>query len=1246
MASYIVEISSKNNITLNTTFDGRYQILNKIGAGGMGDVYLVSDQLRGKNVVLKLLQPQVVTASSSEILRREFMTLASLSHPYLVRVYDFGKSSELGRYYYTMEYIDGVEFFDAVNHWPVEKMLPLFGQLFQTLDFIHSNGIFHGDIKSENVLVVTGSDGRKSIKLMDFGLAATYMEVGINRSGGTLSYYAPERFRGAPLSIKTDLYAAGVLIYWACAKRPPFDGSAEEIKQGHLEKIAPPLGSLCVDLPEGLEGFVARLLAKDPIERFDKSFKALDALMDVAKTPMDVGATIPSLIVHSFRKLRAEKIDRIIDDIQSYIGSHKSPDEKPPRFFLLNGNEGSGHDVIIDEIKNKLQVVDYQVCESFCSSDIRSAFEPLVNAFLQNEDIVKPIHKLYSEFQQKVGHGGAEGQKQNERCRYSFMEDVAQIVKRASEIKPFIVLLRSIEFADESTLELLYFLARAISKNVAFIASYTPDRQSHSINETIRSHTDSLESYLEWEIRPLDEAEIEKLSRLSFPDPAFPEGLATQLLRYTGGLPLIIADTFAELYRRGYLSRSQGTWVLSGNYDLSQIASGDVFDYYSKLFNALPEAEREIMEVLSVLGSAITVPHVFKILNKKPTSYVTAVQSLKSKGLVLFSNANDIDVLSIRSTGFRNAIYSLIDEKKCRQLHKNIIRLFEADDRFELSVEQKAFHYLHGGSRKEGLKYASQAFRRLKASHAHRPALAIASLAFVSCGEDQRRQKRLFQRRIAQVEEIVGNTKESLDGLVKVSEHYKKGVAKSAIYRAISSILQKIGEREKADEYLKLALAEILPKSKTERALVLREQSWMASVQGDCQQAIRLGREAFNQLDPSKPSRALASVLNNLGAAHYLGGNYEKVFEYYKKCADIRRKLADHAGLASTLNNIGAAYFVIGDVPNALDAWQECIDIREKIGDISGQALSHNNMGVTLMLNGEYIRAYNFLIKSKELQAQIGNIKGLVESLANLGELEYLREDYSAALEILQGALIYSKRIEAGGSTAEILYLMAKVYLSINSVEEASISINECLDLARSNDVKYRMGNYYVLKHREIYLRSSADDVDILKQVETIQASEKDPLLEIEMGLEKVFTALALKKVAEADAIINKTEPVIRKGTYNWHLVQLLLFKAHVLLLNRADQALIEEALKEAEKCATDMGLFLRLKDIYLMRGKLARLKGDIKTAFQYYRVAYQHLKAVLVTIKQNEYKKSMVTALENRELLAEIKYVQNQLTI
>jgi hypothetical protein len=152
-------------------------------------------------------------------------------------------------------------------------------------------------------------------------------------------------------------------------------------------------------------------------------------------------------------------------------------------------------------------------------------------------------------------------------------------------------------------------------------------------------------------------------------------------------------------------------------------------------------------------------------------------------------------------------------------------------------------------------------------------------------------------------------------------------------------------------------------------------------------------------------------------------------------------------------------------------------------------------------------------------------------------------------------------------------------------------------------------------------------------------------LLEIEMGLEKVFTALALKKVSEAEGVIDKIEPVIRKGNYNWHLVQLLLFKAYVLLLNRADHALVEEVLKEAEKCATGMGLFLRLKDVYLTRGKMARLKGDIKTAFQHYRVAYQHLKAVLVTIKQNEYKKSLLTAVENRELLSEIKYVQNQLT-
>ncbi len=258
------------------TLSGRYQTSERLGSGGMSNVYKATDLILERTVAVKVLAEHL---SDDERFvarfRREALAVAKLIHPNIVQVYDTGVDE--GRHYIVMEYVQGRSGAQILQRQgPVGPEIAAdFGvQACAGLDYAHRRGIIHRDVKPGNLMVVGGpvGGGEMTIKLTDFGIARAIEQTRITQVGsvvGTAAYLAPEQVRGEEATPATDVYALGVVLYQFLTGRLPYEGSSLAelaVRQQNEKPLAP--STYNEEVPETLGGAVLRALEGDPNRRY------------------------------------------------------------------------------------------------------------------------------------------------------------------------------------------------------------------------------------------------------------------------------------------------------------------------------------------------------------------------------------------------------------------------------------------------------------------------------------------------------------------------------------------------------------------------------------------------------------------------------------------------------------------------------------------------------------------------------------------------------------------------------------------------------------------------------------------------------------------------------------------------------------------------------------------------------------------------------------------------------------------
>ena len=257
---------------IGTLFDGRYQVVRKLGAGGMANVYLAEDQELGRRVAIKILNDRHANDEQFvERFRREAKNAAALSHPNIVSIYDRGEAE--GTYYIAMEFLEGRSLKELIvqrGPAPVTVSVEYARQILSALRFAHRHGIVHRDIKPHNVLV--DSEGR--VKVTDFGIARAGVSE-MTEAGsivGTAQYLSPEQARGTDVDQRSDLYSLGIVLYELLTGTLPFTGDTPvEIAMKHLSTVPEAPSARRPEVPRDLDLIVTRALAKDPRDRYQSA---------------------------------------------------------------------------------------------------------------------------------------------------------------------------------------------------------------------------------------------------------------------------------------------------------------------------------------------------------------------------------------------------------------------------------------------------------------------------------------------------------------------------------------------------------------------------------------------------------------------------------------------------------------------------------------------------------------------------------------------------------------------------------------------------------------------------------------------------------------------------------------------------------------------------------------------------------------------------------------------------------------
>jgi eukaryotic-like serine/threonine-protein kinase len=272
---------------------GRYQLRRRIGAGGMGEVFLAEHKLLKRPCALKLIRPESMSDPRALArFEREVRLTASLSHPNTVEIYDYGRTDK-GTYYYVMEYLPGLSLAELVaRHGPQPpgRVVYLLRQVCQALREAHAAGLIHRDIKPSNILVSRRGGMDDVAKLLDFGLVLPMGSIGATQlSGesqvlGTPLFMSPEQATSVwNLDGRSDIYSLGAVAYYLLTGRPPFDGKdGIRVLIAHAKDPVVPPSLVHDNIPQDLERVVMRCLAKAPADRFSDAEHVEKALSECA----------------------------------------------------------------------------------------------------------------------------------------------------------------------------------------------------------------------------------------------------------------------------------------------------------------------------------------------------------------------------------------------------------------------------------------------------------------------------------------------------------------------------------------------------------------------------------------------------------------------------------------------------------------------------------------------------------------------------------------------------------------------------------------------------------------------------------------------------------------------------------------------------------------------------------------------------------------------------------------------------
>ncbi len=948
--------------------NGRYRILESLGQGAQGIVFKVADQFQAGRV--KVLKALVASAEprAVERLRWEFVRLARLDHPRLLRVFDLDVADgagplEEGRLFFTAEFSAGRHPAEIIaklgKRRRVELLWRIAVDVASALDHIHGKGLMHGDVKPENLLCTAHGD----VKLIDLGLATVAGSLGDDEVSGTLEHLAPEALAGVG-DERADLYGLGSTLYFIASGRLPRGVAADQPLAAHIQALLQqepePLRAVQDDLPRGLCTLVDLLLARDPEAR-PRSARVL--IEQIARTRRTVSLAL-SEQEEGLPLLATGVVGRetLIEDVKQVVGARLHPDAVPaglPAVVVLRGDAGGGRHTVLAEAIRQLQL-------EVAGGALRS---PRVCAGATLAQAVRPL---------LPGLGAA---LQDDA---SLVELISALEERLPE-RPVILVVEHGE-GDLGVLQKLFpLLRRDPGLSLGGLALVV--LADHELD------LDADGMALDRSLAPLSVDEVQTLVSRSLGTSA-PAVLVQRLHSASGGLPGLLQ----ELLRAAWTEVGDRRRVV--DVDVEGLSGEGLCGVAAARLARLPERERQLALGLTVAEQEIPLEWAARLVDLTPVEAWEALELLGQLGVVavhkgqvrlahasygaaLQPSAQELALLHGRLAGLYG---EQVESGQLDALAAQVRHLAAADpdpdlpELARLAADRSADH----GQWTEAARLLTIA-RDAQSGAARRATTLALARALVRSGA--------YDEGLVELAALGGNP----SAAERLEAATVRGLAlqrRGALTEARECLDEALGRRGKIPESLRVAAQTILG-----RVLVgLGELDEAASLCSD--------------VDAAPDNVDGLGLLEIGGLARYYAGELEAAQSFFDRFAH-RAVDEDPPRRWRGLGLAGMVHQTAGRLDQAAQCYEEAARLAAEQHDLHGAALYAGNLGGVLREQGRPADALEPSISSVRRMIQLGHTSELPSAMFNLGNLQLALGDLDGVFREL---VVMASEVERVGA--------------------------------------------------------------------------------------------------------------------------------------------------------------------------------------------------------------------------------------
>jgi tetratricopeptide (TPR) repeat protein len=1011
----------------------RYQLAEKLGSGGMGAVFRAADRLTGQYVALKQVSTsaassydpeatvEVMTEHIRVALAHEFQTLASLHHPHVIQVIDYG-FDRTKQPYFTMSLIEKPRtILETGQGQPLKYQCDLLIQTLEALAYVHRRGIVHRDLKPDNALVTL--DG--TVKVLDFGLATLHeRQPPSDDIAGTLAYMAPEILQGEPASPASDLYAIGIMAYELFAGHHPY--RAHNVNQLILAILSQDIDVDALDIDARFTEVLRRLVDRDPANRYSNAHDViadLSAALDQPVPQESIAIRESYLQAARFvgRQVELAHLTNALDDIiQESRGSA----------LLIGGESGVGKSRLLDELRTQALVkgalvlrgqgvrgggVAYQLWRDPVRRLLLVVPVDDLDAGILKEivpDIDDLLGRTIPDRMQITGKANQE----------RLVSAIASLFQRLPQ--PVLLLLEDLHWAVES-LEVLKTLNNMVSSlPLLIVGSYRHDERAALPQDLPGMSLLMLDR--------LGKSEIEELSVSMLGEAGRQSGMLALLQHETEGNAFFLVEVMRALAEEAGRLSKIGGMVLP-----ERVMAGGIQEVIQRRLEHVPTEARGLLQIAALAG---------RELDLRILQHIAAQTPLDS-WLTICANSAVLEVKEevwrFSHDQLRWAMLRDVEDSMRVGMHRRIAEAIEIV--YPDAPEQQVILAQHWCGAGETLR------ERICARRAGEYALHISTYEeAIECFE------RVLE--LAPVTTQVGEERDRLkaDMFIRLGEAllYQGAYDDSAIrleeglalFRAladdlwVAQTLNLLGEVAwRRGNYLEarqlvgegLAIGQRLG----EQAIIARSLNRLGMVdvdQGDYESAERHFGASLEIAQTINNVAERITATNNLGIVAFSQGNYPQAIQFFEETAEIGRASGERRKVASALLNLGSVAGVQGNLNDAIRYFEEALAICRMIGERRGIALALDNLGYAASLSQDYDRAMTYFEESLRLAQSIGDRPRIATILLNMGHVAKDRAGFDAARVYYLQALRQARDIQATPTLLEILIAIAEIEADSN----------------------------------------------------------------------------------------------------------------------------------------------------------------------------------------------------------------------